>query len=388
MNQGLVYFHFIPFAAFLADVAVLLFLYVLPEKKNFSFSFMVLYVGLAGWNLLCFLRYFIPIESNYRLFYFIYFSIQPLISIGFVLFALQVSEQTIKVKQITMGVVITTAIIVELVLIGWAFVPNLDHLFLIGIKETKWGFFPKAGIGLRLYHISLLGSVLVGFFFLIRKSIRQSSELQLKRLSLLFAATTVAGLTNVAIQQDLIDVAPIGNGTDAIVSAVLTSLFFRNQYMRSLGSLLLRLAGGFAAASITLIVVWFFVEIIADQQSQFYTLLIVVLTASGSLILFQILFTPAKVNPTFEKCYNQLREDYGLTHQEAMICRYIQEKKNRQQICETLTITANTLKVQLTSIYRKTIDRDNGSMHQGRNKFAQLHEFIDAIFQKTKTQSV
>ncbi|MBW7857225.1 MAG: hypothetical protein H3C43_02740 [Leptonema sp. (in: Bacteria)] len=382
MNQGLLYFHFIPFAAFLADVAVLLFLYFLPEQKQYRFSFIILYLGLAGWNLLSFCRYLIPIEFGYRPFYFVYFTVQPLISIGFVLFTTQITKQTKRTTQITMTVVIAVAIAIELLLIGWAFLPNLDNLFLSGVQETKWGYFPKAGIGLRLYHISIFSSILVGFFFLIQRSVRHPTELKLKRLSLLFAATGVAGLSNMAIQQELVSIAPIGNGTDAIVSAILASLFFKDQYMRSFGSLLLRLAGVFAAISITLIIVWFFVEIVADQQSHFYTLLVTIIAAIGSIFLFQILFAPAKVNPTFEKCYNQLRHDYGLTHQEATICRYIQENKNRQEICEILNITSNTLKVQLTSIYRKTIDRNNDITSQSlrRNKFVQLSHLIESLY--------
>lgn len=382
MNQSLFYFHFIPFAAFLADVAVLLFLYFLPGKKDHRFAFITLYLGLAGWNLLSFCRYLIPIEFGYRPFYFIYFTVQPLISIGFVLFATQVTKQSKRTAQITVTVVIAVAIAIELLLIGWAFLPNLDDLFLEGIQETKWGYFPKAGIGLRLYHISIFGSVLVGFFFLIQRSVKHPTELKLKRLSLLFAATGVAGLSNMAIQQELINMAPIGNGTDAIVSAVLASLFFKDQYMRSFASLLLRMAGGFAAISITLIIVWFFVEIVADKQSHFYTLLVTIIAAIGSIFLFQILFAPAKVNPTFEKCYNRLRHEYGLTHQEGIICRCIQENKNRQEICQILNITSNTLKVQLTSIYRKTIDRNNDTIHKSmrRNKFIQLAKFIDALY--------
>ncbi len=132
--------------------------------------------------------------------------------------------------------------------------------------------------------------------------------------------------------------------------------------------------------AVTLIVVWLLSDFLFEfSQNQFLFFIFSLITSFFSLLFFNFLFSPPTPTGTFEKVYEKLRKEYNLTHQEAMICRYILENKDRKEILNILNISGNTLKVQLGSIYKKTIDNNNNKLDTNRNKFPILKQFLEDI---------
>jgi hypothetical protein len=71
MDHRFLYFYIVPFAALLADIAILIVLYFSGERRQSRFTLTMFYVGIAGWNLYLFLTYIAPTpeQATQNLFY-------------------------------------------------------------------------------------------------------------------------------------------------------------------------------------------------------------------------------------------------------------------------------------------------------------------------------
>lgn len=383
MPDNLIYFHFVPFAGFLADVAALIFFYFLPRENRLRTAFIVGYLGMASWNFLTFLNYVSDASESYRLLYYVHFHFVHLIHIGLVLFALRVTARSARVSAYVLTLVMvgvgTSLVLTNL----WFFVPGFEMVMLRGMRLTPWGKAPVAGWGAHLFHVVVYGSLTIGHALLIGHGLRHRGDRRVRWSGMLFLANAIGGLSNLAVFWGFDGIPPLGNGIDALVSALLAALFFRYQYMRRFGQVMLRVASGFAATGIALLVIWFVAEVAFRGHHDSVNLMPVMLLVSVlTVTLFQVLFSPSTEGDSFERTYEKLRRDYNLTHQEAMICRYVGEARDRKQILEILNISQNTLKVQLTSVYRKTIDRDQADAFAGgrpRAKFVELAQFVSEL---------
>jgi hypothetical protein len=72
-----------------------------------------------------------------------------------------------------------------------------------------------------------------------------------------------------------------------------------------------------------------------------------------------------------------LHDDYGLTPQEANISVLFKEGHSRSEICESLNISANTLRRHLQMIYDKTVNFEERDTVSGRvDKLSRLILFL------------
>lgn len=383
MPNSLLYFHFVPFAGFLADVAALIFFYFLPRDNRLRSAFIIGYLGMASWNFLTFLNYSSDASESYRLLYYVHFNFVHLIHIGLILFTLRATNASSELSRFVLTAVFS-GVAVTLVLANlWFFVPGFETIMLLGMRLTPWGKAPVANWGAYVFHLVFYGSLGLSYLLLFRHSIGLRGDRRLLWPAILFLANTIGGLSNLAVFWGFEGIPPMGNGIDALASALLAALFFRHQFMRKFGRLMLRVASACAATGISLVLIWVVAEIfMREQQDSMNILPVMLLLSILTVTFFQILFSPAREAESFERTYERLRRDYQLTHQEAMICRYVGEARERKEILEILNISNNTLKVQLTSVYRKTIDRElagNAAAPRSRGKFSELVGFVSDL---------
>jgi hypothetical protein len=95
MDHRFLYFYIVPFAALLADIAILIVLYFSGERRQSRFTLTMFYVGIAGWNLYLFLTYIAPTpeQAIQNLFYM--YTFQLLMTNSFLLFSLELSKTSI-----------------------------------------------------------------------------------------------------------------------------------------------------------------------------------------------------------------------------------------------------------------------------------------------------
>lgn len=74
-----------------------------------------------------------------------------------------------------------------------------------------------------------------------------------------------------------------------------------------------------------------------------------------------------------------LQTKFGLTYQEAQICAGVDEGLARSEIASKLGIQANTLKIHLRSIYRKTIEHGRKPARISRDKLQRLTVFLQRL---------
>ncbi|GIX41422.1 MAG: hypothetical protein KatS3mg129_1155 [Leptospiraceae bacterium] len=384
MEAKYIYFYIVPFAGFLADIAILIVLYFSGERRQSRFSLSVFYTGIAGWNLFLFLSYLshTPEQAMNTLYYF--YSFQLLMTNSFLLFSLEQSKTPIPVIERNIKIsLVFTAIWFLLLNYSYLFAPQ-NNLFINGVQKFDWGFYPHAGFGSYITHLYWAFVFITSFYYLAKYIKNHPEDKRIKIITILFLLMVLASITNFIALWGL-KTLPIGNAADAILSTILAAIFFREQYLENKAKIFLKIAGIISAIAMTLIVIWFFSDfILSFYENKFLFFLVAVLTSFFSLLFFNMLFSPPIPEGSFEKIYEKLRKDYNLTHQEAMICRYILENRERKEILNILNISGNTLKVQLGSIYKKTIEKDNNKQELNRNKFPVLKRFLEEIATKTK----
>lgn len=383
MEAKYIYFYIVPFAGFLADIAILIVLYFSGERRQSRFSLSVFYTGIAGWNLFLFLSYLshTPEQAINTLYYF--YGFQLLMTNSFLLFSLEQSKIPIPVIERNIKIsLVFTGMWFLLLNYSYLFAPQ-NNLFINGVQKFDWGFYPRAGYGSYITNMYWAFVFITSFYYLAKYIKNHPEDKRTKIITILFLLMVLASITNFIALWGL-KTLPIGNAADAILSTILAAIFFREQYLDNKAKIFLKIAGIISAIAMTLIVIWFFSDfILSFYENKFLFFLVAVLTSFFSLLFFNMLFSPPIPEGSFEKIYEKLRKDYNLTHQEAMICRYILQNKERKEILNILNISGNTLKVQLGSIYKKTIEKNNHKSELNRNKFPVLKQFLEEIA-KTK----
>jgi DNA-binding CsgD family transcriptional regulator len=385
MEAKYLYFYIIPFAGFLADIAILIVLYFSKERRQSRFSLSIFYTGIAGWNLFLFFTYLSHIQEEAMKSLYYFYGFQLLMTNSFLLFCLEQSKVPLpkieKIIKISLGF---TAIWFLLLNYSYLFSKE-NNLFIKGVQKFDWGFYPNAGYGSYITNIYWLFVFIISLYYLFLYIKNHTEDKRTKIITFLFLLMILASITNFVALWGF-KTLPIGNAADAILSTILAAIFFREQYLENKAKLFLKIAGIISAIAVTLVVIWLISDlIISFYKNKLLFFLIAVITSFFSLLFFNILFSPPIPAGSFEKFYEKLRKDYQLTHQEAMICRYILENKDRKEILNILNISGNTLKVQLGSIYKKTIEKNNNNNKElNRNKFPVLKQFLEEVANKIK----
>jgi len=103
---------------------------------------------------------------------------------------------------------------------------------------------------------------------------------------------------------------------------------------------------------------------------------------SGVIILIRRSFSDpgeALQNSSFKPLFIILQTKFGLTYQEARICCDIAEGKERAALRKDLNIAESTLKSQLRSIYKKTIEKGVNRAQDRRDKMQRLTVFLHRL---------
>ncbi len=384
MEIKYLYFYIVPFAAFLADIAILIVLYFTKERRQSRFSLPLFYTGIGGWNLFLFLTYIAENseEAMHSLFYF--YTSQLLMTNSFLLFSLEQSKVSLPKIENIMKVSFFFSGIWLVLLIYSYFFSEINNIFIEGVKRYEWGFYPEAGYGSYITNIYWGFVFIVSFYFLFKYIFKNPQDKRVRIITIIFVLMFIMSLTNFIVLWGF-NTLPIGNAGDAILSTILAAIFFREQYLENKAKIFLRIAGIISAIALTLILVWMISDfILYFYNNKFLFFLISVIVSFLSLLFFNTLFSPPVPHGSFERMYEILRKEYNLTHQESMICKYILEGKDRKNIQNILNISGNTLKVQLGSIYKKTIEKNSYKPEMNRNKFPSLKKFLEEIANQIK----
>lgn len=379
MEIKYLYFYIVPFAAFLADIAILIVLYFTRERRQARISLPLFYTGIAFWNLFLFFTYIakIPEEAMQSLFYF--YTSQLLMTNSFLLFNLEQSKVLLpKIEKIMKISFFFSGIWLAMLLYSYFF-SEKNNIFIDGVKKYAWGFYPEARYGSYITNIYWAFVFIISFYFLFKYISQNPEDKRTKIITILFVLMLIMSLSNFIVLWGF-NTLPIGNAGDAVLSTLLAAIFFREQYLENKAKIFLKIAGIISAIAVTLILVWLISDfVLYVYNNKFLFFLISVIVSFFSLLFFNTLFSPPLPHGSFEKIYEILRREYNLTHQESMICRYILEGKERKNIQDILNISGNTLKVQLGSIYKKTIEKNNHKPEMNRNKFPTLKKFLEEI---------
>ncbi len=384
MEIRYLYFYIVPFAAFLADIAILIVLYFTRERRQYRISLPLFYTGVGSWNLFLFFTYIakLPEEAMQSLFYF--YTSQLLMSNSFLLFNLELSKVSFPKIEKIMKLSFFFSGIWLLLLIYSYFFSQTNDIFIEGVRKYEWGFYPEAGYGSYITNIYWAFVFITSFYFLFKYILHNPEDKRTKIITVLFVSMFIMSLTNFIVLWGF-NTLPIGNAGDAVLSTILAAIFFREQYLENKAKIFLKIAGIISAIAVTIILVWLISDfVLFVYNNKFLFFLVSVIVSFLSLLFFNTLFSPPLPHGTFEKIYEILRREYNLTHQESMICRYILEGKERKSIQDILNISGNTLKVQLGSIYKKTIEKNNHKPEMNRNKFPSLKKFLEEVASQVK----
>lgn len=378
MEERYFYFFLVPLAGFLADIAILIVNYFSQKRSISRFSLSIFYVGIAIWNLILFIGYLSRSEEEAKNSFFYMYTIQLLMTNSFLLFCMEQSQQPLqKIEKFLKISLIFSGIWYILLLYSYFFTEG-NQLFIYGVKKYEWGYYPIAGYGSYITHIYWGFIFISSLNFLIRYNLQHPEDKRTKIITILFILMIIASISNFIVIWEK-DILPLGNAADAILSTILAAVFYREQFLESKAKFFLKLAGIISSIGLTLLLIWLFLDLVVVFQShQVIFFVLSVLISFFSLLFFNILFSPPVIKRSFEETYQILRRKYNLTHQEAMICKFIMENKERKEILRILNISGNTLKVQLNSIYKKTIEKLD-SVDTNRNKFPLLKKFLEEV---------
>jgi len=379
MDHRFLYFYIVPFAALLADIAILIVLYFSEERRQSRFTLTMFYVGIAGWNLYLFLTYIAPTPEQAIQHLFYMYTFQLMMTNSFLLFSLELSKTSIPTIEKFMKISLFFSFVWYALLNYSYFFSSRNNLFINGVNKFDWGFYPNASYGSYITNLYWLFVFVVSFYYLFRYIKNHPEDKRVKIITGIFVLIVLASITNFVALWGF-NTLPIGNAADAVLTTILAAIYFREQYLENKARFFLKVSGIISAIALTLIIIWIFSDLIhVIYENKFLFFLFAVITSFLSLLFFNILFSPPVPVGSFEKIYEKLRKEYGLTHQEAMICRYVLENKDRKEILNILNISGNTLKVQLGSIYKKTIEKHNNKSDLNRNKFPMLKRFLEEI---------
>lgn len=375
------YFYLVPLAGFFADLSILIVNFFSEKRRisRFSLSLSIFYFGIACWNLTLFLGYVSKTSKEAMDVFFYMYTIQLLMTNSFLLFCMEQSNQSLANIEKFLKISLVFSSIWFFLLMYSYFFSLENSIFIRGVKQYSWGFYPIAGYGSYITHIFWGFVFICSLYFLISYGIRHPKDKRTRVITILIVLMILASISNFIVLWGK-DILPLGNAADAILTTILAAVFYREQQLKNPAKIFLKIAGIIASMGVSLLIIWFFLDFVIElKENTVLFFIISVFISFFSLLIFNILFSPPLIKKSFEETYQLLREKYHLTHQEAMICRYIIQDKERKEILRILNISGNTLKVQLNSIYKKTIEKENNEFN--RNKYPILKEFLKSIEQ-------
>lgn len=374
MNQFLQYYFMIPFAGFLADSSVLLLLISHAGRGRKYWPLIGYYSALSLWNLSVSALFLMDSELHaYRVLYLIHHFI-PIYSLAFLWSAMHFSGRTWN-WAVHIANVMPLILYVILEYSFW-FTPD-DKLFISGVQKYNWGYYPVIGLGAKLYTLMSLYCFLLGAYYYFRPA-KKDQVLRTTRFYLMLAWL---GISTSFLPTFGVNVFPLGNATDAIISIFMAAALFRREDLNPRARVYFRVAGGAAAIAVMLIFSWIFADVL-QITGKAPTVFTTVAGASLGIFCYQMFYRPAspvaelRPEATESSVFAQLQVRYGLTYREATICACLLEGQTRGQICDSAAISSNTMKVHLSSIYRKTIEADALFASGSRDKLQRLTIFL------------
>ncbi len=242
MDIKYIYFYIVPFAGFLADIAILIVIYFAGKRRQSRYSLSIFYVGIAGWNLYLFLSYISKTSEMAMQSFFYMYTFQLLMTNSFLLFSLEQAKVSLPKIENLLKISLFFSAIWFLLLIYSYFFSASNNVFIDGVKKYEWGYYPNAGYGSYITHIYWGFIFITSFYYLIKHIRVHPEDKRTKIITLLFFLMILASLTNfIAIWGK--NTLPIGNAADAILSTILAAIFFREQFLETKAKIFLKFAG-------------------------------------------------------------------------------------------------------------------------------------------------
>ncbi len=360
--------YYIPVAAIFSGISVLAHLFSLPRKARWQTSLIWLYSALLLSNTCIALMISRQSAENAEFFLFLlrhfFFSLPAL----FLWFAISLTGESR--KWLLPALVYTVFLI---------FLADLDyifrlHLLLDRMEPHSWGFFPR-GMPLAIILLALLALYCVGvsFWYMVSHSSDLGRE-GLKPVVVLFVFWWI-GIVLSMLPFSGISIFPPGPAVDAALSALIAALLTRGQRSSRVSANLRTISGGFASVAMGTLAGWL-LKTLNPRVEELVLLIVVSGCSLASLAGWNYL---ARYRLSLRPLFVILQNDYELSYQEARICELLLEGLDRHQIESRLGVGGGTLRNHLTSIYGKTIDIQEPSSEQSRDKLQRLTVFLSRI---------
>ena len=203
----------------------------------------------------------------------------------------------------------------------------------------------------------------------------------------LFLAYWVALITNY-LPVAGIEILPIGNAADAVLSAAIvlqlyggTPTTMAGERLRSLaefaGAAAFAVLGGYAAA----------------QLMGGSTAPVAIVSGVAALGAYRFLFQrlrpatlrtgPVAAPLTGTPFARVLKDDFGLTGAEISVCVLLRQGHEKDEVAARLMISRGTLKRHLSSIYGKTVERNSVKASNRHDKLQRLTVFLASMTDST-----
>ena len=368
--------------AFLANLAVILFLTQLRERERYVRPMIGLYICLAGFNLG--LTFMVTAPSAERA-WFILFLFRPfLFFIGpcflwtcVTLTGVDTVGQRVG-RRVWIGASFALGLFMT-VASGAGYLSG-SRFFISEMQLLPWGYIPLAGPGAAFGLGGLLVLTIPGSFILLWSKQRLLADVSRDMMIGLFALWWGGLLTN-GFGLAGFKVFPLGSAIDAVMSFIITAYLHRHVPPGSGSRLILRIAGMLASLCPGAMATYFLLEFVLPD-APVVNGLVGLVTAGVALYVFQRWFsTNAQAGPTRigTPLFVRLQNEYELTYQEARICEEAYLGQPREAILEMLKITDGTFRNHLSEIYRKTIDPVEATTSARRDKWQRLTVFLHKI---------
>ncbi len=369
----------IPLAGFLADSALLFLIFSGRPRSKYTWPLFIFYAALALWNLSLMQLFLAKSYNEAKVILFIGYHFIALIPWAFLRIAFALSGQP---KNLASHIADFLTIVILVILEYSFWFTAGDTLFISGLQKYNWGYYPLLGGGAALYAFSNAYCVVVGFYLL---SLPQQDTAFTKRMRFIFIVFWLGALT-CHLPVFGVEIFPLGNASEAAVCVFFAKALFETGHLPATSHKYLRIAGGIAAIAAALVFSWIINEFFVPVDK----VLNVFLTSGSALIaivFFQRFFRSSGPQlgtgeKNTESLFAHLQVAYNLTYQEATLCCLIADGLSRSAIAKKMQLSPNTLKVHLSSIYRKTIGRDNTPASPAKDKLQRLTVFLHEVDKK------
>lgn len=376
--------YILPLAAFLVCCALILFTAFYSGHRQIRLPMLMLYGGLAFWNLCIALIFLLPPGESAGFFLYILYLTHPLILIGFSLMLVKLSGLK---GWFVKGFIILLSLhcIVLFVHVNLTYFLDILPVW-TGLKEYPWGQFPVAGPGYSVF-ISVWYYTLPVSIYLTYLIWKKGESVAMRWTSVLLLGTAFSGMMNALVTGGFSRY-PVGNPASAVFLVLIVTVLSPRSSLNRLDRIVLFIASFLAACTTAMIATVIAVQIIEETSRLFIP--VISIAAGGSVFLLLEVLRLTRIDSESQASGTKpdvwyytlmkLRNQYGLTPRECLICKALIEGKTREQLRIDLDIKESTLKVQLNSVYKKTIDtEDSGDSDSRRDKLHRLTVFLSKL---------